>query len=47
MTYEEFKKELYHNVLLQEEGKGKRIKLYERKTICSEMQDLQMKKEVK
>lgn len=42
MTYEEFKKELYRNILLQAEGKDKRIKLYERKTICSEMQDLQI-----
>ena len=42
MTYEEFKKELYHNILLQEEVKDKQIKLYERKSICIEEQDLQI-----
>ena len=42
MTYEEFKKELYRNILLREEGKDKRIKLYERRTICADMQDLQI-----
>ena len=44
MTYEEFKKELYHNILLQEEAGDKQIKLFERKTICYDMRDLQIVK---
>lgn len=42
MTYQEFKKELHRNILQQEEGKGIQIKLYERQTICAQMQDLQV-----
>lgn len=42
MTYEEFKKELHRNILQQEAGQNIQIKLYERKKICAEMEDLQV-----
>ncbi len=42
MTYEEFKKELYRNILQQEGMQDKEIKLFERRTICSDMQELRM-----
>ena len=40
MTYEEFKKELYRNLLQQEETQNKQIKLFERKSICADIKDL-------
>lgn len=40
MTYEEFKKELYGNLLQLEEAQDKQIKLFERKSICADMKDL-------
>lgn len=40
MTYEEFKKELYRNLLQQEETQNKQIKLFERKSICADIEDL-------
>lgn len=42
MTYEEFKKELYRNILQQEEAKDKQIRLFERKSICVDVQDIQI-----
>ena len=41
MTYEEFKRELYRNILQQEEG-DKQIRLFERRSICSDIKDLQI-----
>lgn len=40
MTYEEFKKELYRNILQQEETKDKQVRLFERKSICVDTQDI-------
>lgn len=40
MTYEAFKKELYRNLLQQEEAQNKQVKLLERKSICADMQDV-------
>lgn len=42
MTYEEFKKELYRNVMQLEEAQDKVVKLFERKNICADMQDLKI-----
>lgn len=42
MTYEEFKKELYRNILQQEEAKDKQIRLFERKSICVDVQDIRI-----
>ncbi|MBE5883829.1 MAG: hypothetical protein E7291_05385 [Lachnospiraceae bacterium] len=46
MTYEEFKRELYRNISLCQEAMGKEIRLFERRTICSDMQDLRIIKAV-
>lgn len=42
MTYEEFKKELYRNLLQQEEAQDKQVRLFERKSICADIQDLKI-----
>lgn len=42
MTYEEFKKELYRNVLQQEEARDKQVRLLERRMICTDAESIRM-----
>lgn len=44
MTYEEFKRELYRNILQQNGAEGKEVKLLERGRVCTEAQTLKIVK---
>lgn len=44
MNYEEFKKELYHNILHRKEAMGKQIRLLERQCICTDSYTLRLVK---
>ncbi len=42
MTYEEFKKELYRNIVQQENNTGRQVKLLEKCSICGTIEDMRL-----